>query len=235
MILTHEEYQQLKVPHDQKLFETYHRELESAKNAFAKKDDKALKKVYKTVRQFYKRLDSQIQKSTVSKNINFACDKGCNHCCQIRVEVFGYEVSAINEFIRKTFSNDEISHLMSKLAVVSAKAKGLRLESHFIPCAFLKDGECSIYEMRPAMCRKYYSVSLDGCLNKNQGVEHKVVKEMSFAMISGFSEGARQAGLRKTVYEFNQAIHKALSDPATVKHWLSGVEQFIPIPEITNQ
>jgi Fe-S-cluster containining protein len=34
-----------------------------------------------------------------------------------------------------------------------------------IPCALLEDGVCTVYEARPATCRKYYSVSVETCRN----------------------------------------------------------------------
>lgn len=225
MLISQEQYQR-------EIAEYYQRELRLAKASFAKKDDKSLRSVHRSIRDFYKRLDKQIAGNIEKYKIAFACQKGCGQCCTLRVEVFGYEVGAIAKHIHDTMSENEISELTSRLAEASEKSKGLTMEEHFVPCALLKGGECSIYSMRPAMCRKFHSLSSQACLDNNQGVENRGIKETTMASIQGFVEGARQSGLRKTLYELNQALHVAIVDPLAGRRWLGGVEEFTPIPEM---
>lgn len=211
----------------EELQENYQRELHISKKSFAA--DKSDKSIYKTVKEFYKRLDKQISRNIEEHNIRLICSKGCSHCCTLRVEVFGYEVIAIARHIRETFSAEELAEVTGKLAEASNNAKGLRMEEHFVPCALLKDGTCSIYEMRPAMCRKFSSLSLESCLDNCQAAENKGLKESTMASFHGFAEGARHSGLKKTLYEFNEALNVAVTEPLVWKRWIAGSEVFTPI------
>lgn len=210
------------------LAENYQRELRIAKTALAK--DKSPKSIYRAVREFYKRLDKQIARTIEKYKIGLACKKGCSHCCTLRVEVFGFEVIAIAKHIHEKFSESEIAAIAQKLKDAGANAKGLSAEEHFVPCALLSDGACSIYEVRPAMCRKFSSLSYEACLNNVQALENRGLKESTMASFQGFVEGARQSGLRKTLYELNQALCVAVTDLSVGKRWVSGTEVFPPIP-----
>lgn len=210
------------------LAENYQRELNIAKTSFAK--DKSQKSIYKGVKDFYKRLDKQMARTIEKYNIGLACKKGCSHCCALRVEVFGYEVIALAKHIQESFSEHEIAAITDQLREASAKAKGLKPEDHFVPCALLKEGACSAYEMRPAMCRKFSSLSLEACLDNVQALENRGLKETTMAAFQGFVEGARHSGLKKTLYELNQALYIAITEASAGKRWISGTEVFPPIP-----
>lgn len=213
------------------LSENYHREKNTAKATLDK--DKSIKGVSKAVKEFYKRLDKQIAKNITEHDIKLDCQKGCSHCCKLRVEIFGYEAVAIAKYIQDTFSDEDKEVCISKLNEASIKAKGLQPETHFVPCAFLKDNSCSIYEMRPAMCRKFSSLSLAACLNNGGGLESHGLKQMSMAAIQGFVEGTRQAGLKPSLYELNQTLFVALSNRTASKDWLKGINVFPMLPPIS--
>ncbi|HDX8437820.1 YkgJ family cysteine cluster protein [Aeromonas dhakensis] len=66
------------------------------------------------------------------------CEKGCSHCCYIPVAVSELEVEYIERSLkikRKSFS--EYDRTQSK------------------PCPFLKNNSCSIYNVRPFVCRRH--------------------------------------------------------------------------------
>jgi Fe-S-cluster containining protein len=214
----------------EELQENHQRELHISKRTFT--EGKSDKSIHKAVKAFYKRLDRQIAGNIEKHDIPLVCSKGCSHCCTLRVELFGYEVIAIANHIRDSFSTAEFAEVTKKLAEASESAKGLRMEEHFVPCALLKDGICSIYEMRPAMCRKFSSLSLESCLDNCQAAENRGLKESTMAAYHGFAEGARQGGLRKTLYELNQALNVAVNKPLVWKRWINGSEVFVPIPLI---
>ncbi|EKP0311158.1 YkgJ family cysteine cluster protein [Aeromonas veronii] len=66
------------------------------------------------------------------------CKKGCSHCCHIPVSVSELEV----EYIEKS--------LKIKRKEFSAYDK-----TQEKPCPFLKDNGCSIYNVRPFVCRRH--------------------------------------------------------------------------------
>lgn len=218
--------------YQQELAENFQRELHIAKKIFQK--EKTPKSIFNGVRECYRRLDRQISSNIVKHSIKTECKAGCSHCCSTRVEVFGYEIVAISKYINDTTSGEQKIDLMRRLEEASNKARGLRIKEHFLPCALLIDGMCSIYAMRPAMCRKFNSVSLVACISSSHaflGMENEGLRETTMASIQGFAEGCRQAGLKKEVYELNQALYVALLDSTALKKWMAGSEVFVSIPE----
>lgn len=74
-----------------------------------------------------------------------ACDKGCSSCCKMNVKISQIEANLIAE---KT-------GMQSKQLPSSRSYKPDEFMG--VPCVFLKEGSCSIYEIRPFMCRNHVS------------------------------------------------------------------------------
>ncbi len=72
-----------------------------------------------------------------------ACAKGCSSCCKMNVTISQIEANLISE---KTGLN--VNQLANSKNHDSEEFIG-------IPCIFLKDGSCSIYDVRPFVCRKH--------------------------------------------------------------------------------
>jgi uncharacterized protein len=74
-----------------------------------------------------------------------ACSKGCADCCKMNISISRLEAQAISDATGKTFVNlsNSISHEDPKFIGV--------------PCPFLNEDSCSIYEHRPLACRTHSS------------------------------------------------------------------------------
>lgn len=106
------------------------------------------------VSDLHARIDSVVS-SVKSRGIKFGCDKGCSHCCNLRVEALAPEVFYIAKKLINERSREESGDLVKVLEEYSSKAKRLRTVEHLLTCPLLSDGECTIYKYRPFMCRKY--------------------------------------------------------------------------------
>ncbi|WP_437964174.1 YkgJ family cysteine cluster protein [Sorangium sp. So ce260] len=98
-----------------------------------------------------------------------ACSPGCSWCCRGRaVEVLAPEAIAIAELLAEARSADELARLRVQLAGASQRARTLGVEQRWreqTPCFFLdaETAECSIYPVRPLVCRLHNSVDRDQC------------------------------------------------------------------------
>jgi len=73
------------------------------------------------------------------------CKKNCSNCCYIRVDI----------------SEIEIQYIEKKYKIKRNKNLQPNTDGSGTPCCFLKDGECSIYEGRPFMCRSHFFYTPD--------------------------------------------------------------------------
>ncbi len=72
---------------------------------------------------------------------NFSpCHKGCSYCCHVALDVTALEAIYIH-----SITDIEINHRSVKIDKTSA-------------CPFLKNDICSIYELRPLVCRLFASL-----------------------------------------------------------------------------
>lgn len=78
-----------------------------------------------------------------------ACRNGCSHCCNMAVSVTQTEAREISKFIGVKYQN-----VGTPMPIPEAQELYMGK-----PCTFLKEGKCSIYQMRPLACRVYFNMS----------------------------------------------------------------------------
>lgn len=88
------------------------------------------------------------------------CKAGCAHCCHMATLVTIEEAEAIAAATgrKMTMPPPEVLNRSDD------EIKLDRAEYEGVPCTFLKDGQCSIYQHRPHACRVHYSLDHDSLL-----------------------------------------------------------------------
>jgi hypothetical protein len=213
---------------------TFERERSNARRA-RPKDAAELRAL--TVRM-YGRLGALQQDVIARHDVNVACRRGCSYCCHLRVEIRPHEAFVLADFIRSRFDAAQCAIILSRLEENLARIAPLTAEQHVragIPCALLKDGACSMYDGRPAACRKYYSVSIETCRSAfwdtaaplTGPIEDDRVRLSGNAVALGFAKGREEAGLDATLYELHFALRHALSSPRAEKRYRDGKRPFV--------
>ncbi|WP_109015629.1 YkgJ family cysteine cluster protein [Novimethylophilus kurashikiensis] len=82
------------------------------------------------------------------------CSQKCSHCCHIPVSISGVEADLLAET-----SGREI------------KKRGGLFLNKYSPCPFLRKNECSVYDVRPLVCRAHFAFD-DPQYCKAQTVPH---------------------------------------------------------------
>jgi Fe-S-cluster containining protein len=102
-----------------------------------------------------------------------ACKRGCSSCCHIGTSVAEPEAIVIGKAIGRTPASLGIDRFVRP---ANAQAAGQpsqtlfeirsRIDADFlgVPCSFLVDNECSIYEHRPLACRQLINIDVDSLL-----------------------------------------------------------------------
>jgi hypothetical protein len=95
-----------------------------------------------------------------------ACRAGCAHCCHQAVGVTPPEVFAIHDHLRATRAPAELDAVVARVRAADDATRGMAAAERLspeLPCPFLEDGRCSIYEARPLSCRGTNSLDAAAC------------------------------------------------------------------------
>jgi len=170
--------------------------------------------------------------------VKLACGEGCSLCCWLRVDLFAHEVLLIAHHVRTHFSPEERAELLSRLTAHTEKVLPLTPFEHAtqnVACPLLKDGRCSVYEVRPHSCRRQHSQDLSACqytydhptdLEFPGAHDRLLFRSLSEAMQVGIEVYA-QHGFDHTIYELGTALAEALSDPESEVRWMNREKTFL--------
>jgi Fe-S-cluster containining protein len=152
-----------------------------------------------------------------------ACKAGCSYCCHYKVGARAEEVFQIVDFVRTKFSAPRLQRLQEDVArnaaTMRVKTSAEQLAAN-LPCPLLDNGQCSVYAVRPASCRKFHATDVAGCKQsfdepENLAIAHSMVPGLLHtgnAHVKGLRQAFADAGYDGNTYELNAALAAALSD-----------------------
>ncbi|MEQ1517974.1 MAG: YkgJ family cysteine cluster protein [Usitatibacteraceae bacterium] len=212
----------------------FERERADARRVVARDGDAVRAQVVR----MYARLASEQEAVIDASKLGLACERGCNYCCHQRVEIRPYEAFVLVEHIRAHFSEAKQAGVKARLAANRARIAPLAPLEHTqagIACALLEEGVCSVYEARPAACRKYYSLSVDTCRTAFEHpkeplmgpLEDDALRLAGNAVALGFARGVEESGRDTNRYELQGALLDALDSPKAAKRYRDGKKAFV--------
>jgi Fe-S-cluster containining protein len=152
---------------------------------------------------------------------------GCFFCCYLPVDVLVPEAFRIAAHLKRTRSPGELAVLVYRLGAHGQHDFGTR------PCVFLAQGRCSIYEVRPMVCRGYNSLSKERCEAfyhdasvDLKGTKDRVAGRLAEAMEEGVIAGLNALGLDAQWYELSDAVLRALETTNGPARWARGEAVF---------
>ncbi len=182
--------------------------------------------------RFFGRLDAALR--TVA--VPHACEPGCSYCCHYRVMVTAPEVFALAQHVKANWPAPAATDLVSRLRDYTDRTRAMTSAQHEgtnMACAFLRDGRCSVYEIRPLACRRHHSLDATPCIETFHNPRCTAMittSEQHVAVASGFANAQLMAehalGLDLHMYELHAALLDALTNPASLKRWKTGKISF---------
>lgn len=103
---------------------------------------------------FYELID-EVLAEIKKKDTRFSCKRGCHACCRINVDISEAEAIVIADYCQEHDIQIPKGYLQKQLEYDEMAVS----RSSVASCIFLKEGECSIYAVRPAACRIYHVAS----------------------------------------------------------------------------
>lgn len=151
------------------------------------------------------------------------CRPGCACCCSVRVEATEPEIFLIARELRQR-PPAQIAILVERLRNRAAAADET---SSRHDCAFLENSLCSIYEVRPAVCRRAHSLAAEKCRCFAPEIPQNLDMLLrARVLMQGTSEAYRQMGLRPSVHELCGTVLLALTDETAEARWCDGESVF---------
>jgi Fe-S-cluster containining protein len=145
------------------------------------------------------------------------CKKGCSYCCGLNVKVAVPELYIILEHLLETATPKEIEKIIDHLRQHKTLMEnaGSREERIMIKCTFLKDGSCSIYDVRPFACRAWNSTNVDSCFDYLTDVDLDIPTSIYHyapydTMRKAITKALFVVGLDDTTEELNSGVLRLL-------------------------
>lgn len=166
-----------------------------------------------------------------------ACQEGCDACCHNLVELTPPEALLIGHHISRHFSEADkelvLSQVARNLALAAGKTKvALAAARQDLPCPLLRDRRCSVYPIRPLVCRAMHGLSRERCevelrsgsLAGSQYYAHR--QEIALLVSAGVLEGCRAAACQGGTLDLSRALQVFFSKENAVERWIMGEEVF---------
>jgi Fe-S-cluster containining protein len=147
------------------------------------------------------------------------CRVGCCYCC-CKPGV----LATIPEFLRllhyvwSTFSAQEREALIDRAHQYAGQMAGRSfndLVDDLVPCPLLVDGRCSVYEVRPLVCRGYNSTNVEACRAASRDATatvpiFAVLKDVTDGATIGVAHALHAVGLDSALVDLGTALAIAL-------------------------
>lgn len=159
------------------------------------------------------------------------CIQGCTHCCHNFASVSAPEAFLIAAWVDGTrrpaaAAAIDIEDWRQRAAATIRRSVADRFGGR-IPCAFLRDGLCAIYSVRPLACRSCLSFSVDACRQSFEGMEVDIDMPVESIMLRSNANFAMLAALRSLSYpsvgyELSEAVATILDTKDALARWTGG-------------
>lgn len=217
------------------LFQTIQKKL-SQKKADGLKFHDAILLVFQEVLEFSDSIVQHLEKNEQSPKV--ACRSGCNYCCHSQVNIIPIEALLISAFIKTDFTFTEISALNAEISQIHLLTAGKTLEQLYalkddLPCLFLKKGKCSIYKMRPSICRSWNSFDSVACKAAYDSADYRslIIGSPARNFIFGttralFGQLSEAFSLQSETLLLPNAMSDCLNNADPISQWAKGYDVF---------
>lgn len=161
-----------------------------------------------------------------------ACKAGCAYCCSVQVQVLAPEILHVLDYLRRTRTKSQLAELAVRVAALDDRIHGLSSPERAklnVPCALLVDGNCSVYEARPIICRSANSTDSRRCQaaigpNATSSSVETYVHQVAVSrqVIKALATGMRETGYVSKALELTSALRIALGYPDAFAAWQKG-------------
>ncbi len=192
------------------------------------------------IESVYRDGDEYVSVSELKENVasRIECNVGCCYCCHTRVSVTPAESLIICHHIKSRYSLKQMDTLMKRIVSILRQLKEkaeneLELFWSKTPCVFLDNDKCSIYSVRPFICRAWHSLSKDQCQrafeseNQDAEIDSTPFRGMIYGTLRKFlNDFSESNGCSTTRRDLPTALRITLAHNDPFEAWLRGENLF---------
>jgi Fe-S-cluster containining protein len=166
----------------------------------------------------------RVRDAVVRKGVHFDCKKGCSWCCHFQIEAQPQEIFLIARELRR---RGELASILAALRAYAEHAQQAQSFRRDVACPFLVDNACSIYNVRPIMCRKCNSLNVEKCKDPHAAVpENPELALKVGAILHGTINAYERNKLPSRAHELAPGVLLALTDADAETRWYRGEDVF---------
>ncbi len=169
-----------------------------------------------------------------------ACKAGCPYCCSMQISITPPEAIVLGAHVVDHYSEDQQRVLLEKIGhnirLTYGKSQGEKVRNwHDTPCIFLEGGGCSVYAIRPFVCRSWHSLDAGHCIeaygshDKEADIDSLFYINYVYGTVrNGIQEGCKDLGLQWETQIVTSAVKSFLAHHDPAGAWVSGDLVFQP-------
>lgn len=183
-----------------------------------------------------KRTDDAIQEFTSQKPLPepLDCKPRCHYCCYNLPVVTPPEALLIGHHVEQTFPNQEKKEIAARIKKILKQVDGkspyeIAMMRHELPCIFLEDEMCMIYQVRPLVCRTCSSTSAEHCKMIFETRDHRArlrcyqeMRDIFHTVQTNLVKGCQQMGCQSEFLYVAWGIKDYFKHPRPIEAWLQG-------------
>jgi Fe-S-cluster containining protein len=169
--------------------------------------------------------------------VGIDCGPDCPYCCYARVEAVPPELFSIKQYMDTELTQEQCAGIKSRIDSIVAEGRPHELDywtHEKVPCPFLEDDTCSIYDARPLLCRQQNSMNAERCKHahndpSDDDIESWQAPKHLYSTVQGaLVASLKKAGLTYQPIELSSGMKILLDDPENEKRWRVGEDPFSP-------
>ncbi len=160
-----------------------------------------------------------------------SCKAGCSYCCHSFVAVTAPEAFLLAERFSEHVRDEgamSVDEFLKRARPLAGMGPTARYDNELLPCPFLVDDKCSVYEVRPVVCRKTCSYSVQACIDGFNKVGGGTVPQDTARQTFGegcsitLTAALRSLGFPWASYEMSEAVSVILRTEDALHRWTQG-------------
>ena len=195
------------------------------KNIALELASKALKETDNAIHKF-------VSQESLPKPLD--CKPGCHYCCYNLPVVTPPEALLMGHYVAQTFTDHEKYTILDRIGKILKRIGGLSaydvaMIRHTLPCIFLEDAMCMVYEVRPVVCRTCTSTSADHCKMIFETRNHRArlrcyqhIREIFQTIHSQLMDRCRKMECQAGAMPLPEGIRDYFKHPSSIDAWLQG-------------